>query len=235
MLLFQQSLLAQVNASTTEAPNPAVIPVSRTGSALARQTFVLERARENPGEYDIEFIGDSITQFWERAGSNVWKQYYGKLKAINMGVSGDQTQHVLWRFEHGQLNGIKAKVAVVMIGTNNSKTNQFTEGQILEGVTAVVQQIRERQPNTKILLLAIFPRGETFSEQRGKILQVNEALAKLDDESHIFYLDIGALFIEKGGSISKSVMPDYLHPNQRGYEIWAAAMEPKLEELLGEK
>lgn len=235
LLLFQQSLRAQTDAPTTEPPNPAVIPVSRTGSALARQTFVLERARENPGEYDLEFIGDSITQFWERAGSNVWNQYYGKLKAINMGVSGDQTQHVLWRFEHGQLDGIKAKVAVVMIGTNNSKTNQFTEGQILEGVTAVVQQIRERQPNTKILLLAIFPRGRTFSEQRGKILQVNEALAKLDDESHIFYMDIGALFIEKDGSISKSVMPDYLHPNERGFEIWAAAMEPKLDELLGEK
>ncbi len=139
LVLFLQSLLAQTNASVTEPPNPAVIPVSRTGSAFVRQTLVLERAKEHPGDYDIEFIGDSITQFWERAGSNVWKEYYGKRKVINMGVSGDQTQNVLWRLEHGQLDGIKAKVAVIMIGTNNSKTNQFTEAQILEGVTTIVQ------------------------------------------------------------------------------------------------
>jgi beta-glucosidase len=234
--LFQPSINAQTNApATSEAPNPAVIPAPRTtGGAVARQALVLQRARDNPGDYDIEFIGDSITQFWETRGSNVWSQYYGNRKAINMGVSGDQTQNVLWRIDHGQLDSIKAKVAVVMIGTNNTKTNQFTEAQVLEGVTAIVQQVRTRQPDTKILLLAIFPRGQTFSEQRGKILQVNEALAKLDDSAHIFYLDIGPLFLEPDGSISKSVMPDYLHPSEQGYEIWAAAMEPKLKELLGE-
>ena len=109
-----------------------------------------------------------------------------------MGVSGDRTEHVLWRFEQGQLDGIKAKVAVVMIGTNNSNNQDNTEAEILEGVTAIVKQIRTRQPDTKILLLGIFPRGKTFSAQRGKILQVNEALARLDDGKHIFYLDFGS-------------------------------------------
>ena len=234
LLFFHQSLPAQTVVPAAPGQNPAVIPASRSGSALKRQNLVLERARENPGDYDIEFIGDSITQFWETRGSNVWNQYYGKFKTMNMGVSGDQTQNVLWRFDHGQLNGIKAKVAVVLIGTNNSKTNQFTESQILEGVTAVVGQVRARQPDTKILLLAIFPRGAAFCEQRGKILQVNEALAKLDDGRHIFYLDLGPLFIEKDGSISRTIMLDYLHPTEAGYRIWAAAMEPKLEELLGQ-
>lgn len=231
------SLNAQTNVpAATVAPNPAIVPVSRTGSgAIARQNLVLERAIANPGDYDIEFIGDSITQFWETRGSNVWNKYYGKRKVINMGVSGDQTQHVLWRFDQGQLDGIKAKVAVVLIGTNNTKTNQFTEGQILEGVTTIVRQIRLRQPDTKILLLGIFPRGASFSEQRGKILQVNEALARLDDGSHIFYLDIGPLLIENDGSISRSIMPDYLHPSAAGYEIWASAMEPMLKKLLGEE
>ena len=141
-------------------------------------------------------------------GKNVWQEFYGKRKAINFGVSGDRTQHVLWRFEQGQLDGIKAKVAVVMIGTNNSNNQDNTEAEILEGVTAIVKQIRARQPDTKILLLGIFPRGKTFSPQRGKILEVNQALARLDDGNHIFYLDFGSQFIENDGSISKSIMPD---------------------------
>ena len=122
-----------------------------------------------------------------------------------------------------------------MIGTNNSNNQDNTEAEILEGVTAIVQQIRARQPETKIILLGIFPRGQTFSSQRGKILQVNQALARLDDGKNIFYIDFGPQLIEGDGSISTSIMPDYLHPNEAGYRIWANATEPKLKELLGEK
>jgi beta-glucosidase len=237
-ILLQLSAIAQTNAPA-ETPavvhtNTAIIPEPRTGSSTNRQALVLRRAQEHPGDYDIEFIGDSITQGWEGRGSNVWAQYYGKRKVINFGVGGDRTQHVLWRFEQGQLDGINAKVAVVMIGTNNSNKDDNTEADILEGVTAIVNQIRQRQPGTRILLLAIFPRGHTFSTQRGKILQVNEALAKLDDGKNIFYFDIGPQLIESDGSISKSMMADYLHPGQAGYEIWAAAIEPKLKEILGD-
>jgi beta-glucosidase len=233
---FQFSASAQTNAPAAPQvqQNTAIIPVPRNDWAVLRQKQVLDNAKTNPGDYDIEFIGDSITQGWEGAGKNVWQEFYGKRKAINMGVGGDRTQHVLWRFENGQLDGIKAKVAVVMIGTNNSNNQDNTENENLEGVTAIVQQIRTRQPNTKIILLGIFPRGETFSEQRGKILQVNEALAKLDDGKNIFYLDFGSQLIESDGSISKSIMPDFLHPNETGYKIWANAMEPKLKELLAE-
>jgi lysophospholipase L1-like esterase len=182
---FQFSAVAQTAAPQVQQ-NTAIVPVPRTGDITNRQTQVLERAKANPGDYDIEFIGDSITQGWEGAGKNIWQEFYGQRKAINMGVSGDRTQHVLWRFDQGQLDGIHAKVAVVMIGTNNSNNKDNTEGEILAGVTAIVNQIRTRQPDTKIILLGIFPRGETFSMQRGKILQVNEALAKLDDGKNIF-------------------------------------------------
>jgi beta-glucosidase len=243
----QFTLAAQTNlpavAATNAAPevhlNAAIIPVPRTGGITNRQSLVLRRAKEAAGDYDIEFIGDSITQGWEGRGSNVWQEFYGKRKVINFGVSGDRTEHVLWRFEQGQLDGIKAKVAVVMIGTNNSGKNKdgsdtYTDADILEGVVAVVNQIRTRQPDTKILLLGIFPRGKTFSPQRGRLLEVNQALARLDDGSHIFYLDFGSQFIEDDGSISKTIMPDYLHPNEAGYRIWANATEPKLKQLLGE-
>jgi lysophospholipase L1-like esterase len=234
--LLQFPASAQTNAPA-ETPvmvhtNTAIIPVPRTGSTTNRQSLVLQRARENPGDCDIEFIGDSITQGWETRGSNVWAQYYGQRKVINMGVSGDRTQHVLWRFEQGQLDGVKAKAAVVMIGTNNSNKDDNSEADILAGVTAIVNQIRQRQPDTKILLMGIFPRGSTFSTQRGKILQVNEALAKLDDGRNIFYIDIGPQLIESDGSISKSMMRDYLHPGEAGYQIWASAIEPKLKEIL---
>jgi lysophospholipase L1-like esterase len=223
-------------STDTVVTNTALIPVSRTDkNSIARQTLVLERAKQNPGDYDIEFIGDSITQGWERAGQNVWQEYYGSRKTINMGVGGDRTQHVLWRFNHGQLDGIKAKVAVVMIGTNNSNKEDNTEAEILAGVEAIVGQIRIRQPDTKIILLGIFPRGHTFSTQRGKILQVNQALARLDDGANIFYMDFGSKLIENDGTISKSIMPDFLHPNEAGYRIWAAATEPKIKELLAGK
>jgi beta-glucosidase len=230
---------AQTNVPGTNAAsvvaNSAIVPVPRTDYAVSRQALVLQRAKEATGTYDIEFIGDSITQGWEGRGSNVWHDYYGRRKVINLGVSGDRTQHVLWRFEHGQLDGVKAKVAVVMIGTNNSNKNDNTEAEILEGVTAIVQQIRMRQPATKILLLGIFPRGKTFSPQRGKILEVNQALSRLDDGKHVFYLDLGAKFIANDGSISKDIMPDALHPNETGYIIWASAMEPMLKQLLRNK
>jgi len=246
VLALQLILAAQTNvpAAASVAPevrqNLAIVPVPRTGSITNRQSQVLRRAQAAPGDYDIEFIGDSITQGWEGGGKNVWSEFYGHRKVINMGVSGDRTEHVLWRFENGQLDGIKAKVAVVMIGTNNSGKNKdgtdtYTDSDILEGVTAIVNQIRARQPDTKILLLGIFPRGKTFSPQRGRLLEVNQALAKLDDGKNIFYLDFGSQLIANDGSISKNIMPDALHPNETGYKIWANAMEPKLKELLGEK
>lgn len=237
--LLQFSVVAQTNVSGTNAivaltprVNTAIVPGKHKGQ---RTDDVVARAKAAPGDYDIEFIGDSITQGWEGAGKNVWQEAYGARKCINMGVGGDRTENVLWRFDNGQLDGIKAKVAVVMIGTNNSGKGRNTPDEILAGVIAVIDQIRTRQPDTKILLLAIFPRGKTFSEQRGDILQVNQVLAKLDDGKNIFWLDFGSQLIEADGSISKSIMPDALHPNAVGYKIWVAATEPKLKELLGEK
>ena len=247
-VIIELSSVAQISAEVATAPaatpachvNAALIPVPRSGDewAMNRQSFVLQRAKAAPGKYDIEFIGDSITDYWEEeVGTNVWRELGAKYRIINMGVSGDRTEHVLWRFEQGQLEGIKAKVAVVMIGTNNSGKKKdgseaYSDTDILEGVTAVVTEIRRRQPATKILLLGIFPRGKTFNAQRGRLLEINQALAKLDDGKDIFFLDFGSQLIEKNGSISKDIMPDALHPNEAGYRIWAKAMEPKLKQLL---
>ena len=243
IVTFASSVVAQTPVATANATearaNPAIVPVPRTGGATNRQSQVLQRAKDNPGDCDIAFIGDSITQGWEGSGKNVWANYYGKRKCLNFGVGGDRTEHVLWRFEQGQLAGLKPKVAVLMIGTNNSNNDRdgkehYSAGEILEGVQTVVKQIRERLPETKVLVLGIFPRSEKFSNQRGKLLQINQALAKVADGKMIYYIDFGSQLVETDGSISKAVMPDSLHLSEKGYEIWAQAIEPKLKELLGE-
>jgi lysophospholipase L1-like esterase len=220
---------AQPAAAPVDQVNTAVVPLMHTGQ---RTETVLQTAKDHPGKCDIVFIGDSITQGWEGGGKNVWQKYYGKRKCLNFGVSGDRTQHVLWRFEHGQLDGIKPKAAVLMIGTNNSNKDDNSEAEILQGVQLIVKQIRERLPQTRVLVVGIFPRGRTFSTQRGKIVQINQALARLADGKMIHYIDFGSQLIEADGSISKEVMPDYLHLSERGYEIWAQAIAPTLKKLL---
>ena len=247
-LLLLAALVAAITTAAyaqTNAPAAsAVVTVAHVNKALipvrhetGRTDVVLARAKNAPGDYDIEFIGDSITENWEKPGKNVWQELGVKYKIINMGVGGDRTEHVLWRFEQGQLGGIKAKAAIVMIGTNNSGKNKdgtdtYTDADILEGVTAIVNQIRSRQPDTKIILLGIFPRGKAFNPQRGRLLEINQALAKLDDGKNIFYIDFGSQLIEADGSISPAMMKDALHPGEAGYKIWDAAIEPKLKEIL---
>lgn len=210
--------------------NAAVVPVPRIGAITNRQAEVLQRAKDNPGPCDVVFLGDSITQRWEREGQATWEKYYGGRKCLNFGVGGDRTQHVLWRIANGQLDGIRPKVAVLMIGTNNSKDDHPSD--ILAGVRAVVQELCARLPETKVLVMGIFPRGQEFNGQRAKILQVNQALARLANGQRVHYLDFGSQLIEDDGSIRKEVMHDFLHLSPGGYEIWAAAMEPKLKELL---
>jgi beta-glucosidase len=200
-----------------------------------RHELINKRAAEAGEKAQVVFIGDSITQGWEGEGKEVWAQYYASRNAVNLGIGGDRTQHVLWRLENGNLDGLKPKVAVVMIGTNNSNGEDNSAGQIADGVTAIVRKLRQKLPGTKILLLAIFPRGENFNNQRGKILQVNQVLQKLADEKDVFWLDFGHKFVTEGGLIPRGLMPDYLHLSPKAYSIWAESVEPRLSSILGDE
>ena len=232
--LAQQPPATNAPAAPVARTNAAIIPVPRPQESPQKRAEELNRrVQAAAGNVDLVFLGDSITQGWEGNGKNVWQKYYASRKPLNLGIGGDRTQHVLWRLDHGNLDGLKPKAVVLMIGTNNSNKDDHPPGEILEGVTAIVRLLRERLPETKILLLGIFPRSSTFSDQRGKLLQINQALAKLDDGRSVFFQDIGAQFIEADGSIAKAIMPDALHLSERGYELWAAAIEPKLAEWLG--
>jgi lysophospholipase L1-like esterase len=188
----------------------------------------VERAKQ--GNVDLVFLGDSITQGWNN--NEVWQRYYGARNAANFGIGGDRTQHVLWRIQNGEFEGISPKLIVLMIGTNNSGSDSPDE--IAQGVTAIVKELQEKLPQTKILLLGVFPRGEKPGAIRERLASVNHQISKLDDGSHVKYLDIGKSFLNEDGTISKDVMPDYLHLSLKGYRIWADAIEPTIWSMLDE-
>jgi len=231
--LFSAFAFSALAESTTN-------PVPRDVKWVARHEGFVQIAKK--GGVDLLFMGDSITDFWRNRGSNVWNKYYLVRNAANFGISADRTEHVLWRMDNGELDGIKPKVVVLMIGTNNTgkerdgKTPRNQPPEVIQGVTAVVDDLRAKLPDTKILLLAIFPRGDGGPEQQAQIDVINKSLATLERySSHgkmVTYLDIGPKFLGADGQLHKDVMPDLLHPNEHGYEIWAEAMEPTLRKMM---
>lgn len=188
------------------------------------------------GPVELLFVGDSITDAWRGGAQNkLYVERWGKHNPLNIGISGDKTQHVLWRLEHGEVDGIKPKAVVVMIGTNNlGNPPKAAPEQTAAGVKCVVETLHEKLPESKILLLGVFPRGAKANDPyRAQIKTANDAIAKLEDDGgHVKYLDIGAKFLDKDGNLPPDIMPDALHPNEKGYQIWADAMGPVLDEML---
>lgn len=222
------------------ARNSAIAPAAKDANWMKRHEGFVAEAKK--GGVDVLFMGDSITDFWrnaERGGRAVWDREFAPLRAANFGISADRTQNVLWRLQNGELEGIQPKVVVLMIGTNNTGlerdnvTPRNTPEQTIEGVKAIVQELRTRLPKTKILLLGIFPRGEKPDHpQRAQIATINREIAKLADGKTIRFLDIGPKFLNADGTLPADIMPDFLHPGLKGYEIWAAAMKPTLLQML---
>lgn len=219
-----------LGAIASAQENDAIKPVPRDGNWMKRHESFNERVKQ--GKVDLLFIGDSITQGWEGAGKDVWAKRYTPRNAVNLGIGGDRTQHVLWRLDHGNVDGIQPKLAVLMIGTNNARSN--APEQTAEGVTAIVKKLREKLPQTKILILAVFPRGaDNNDELRQKNAKVNEQIAKLADGQMVEFLDIGPKFLAADGTLSKEIMPDLLHLSPKGYEIWADSIEAHVQRMMG--
>ena len=185
------------------------------------------------GNIDLLLHGDSITDWWVQGDDNkaMFDKYFGNIKTANFAIAGDTTQGVLWGLKNGEGQGFQPKAVMLMIGTNNAGT--FSAPEIAEGVGAVVLEMRNDFPNAKILLLAIFPRSIPGDPVRDKIAEVNRIISKLDDQQHVFYLDIGAKFIdEKGYFLPDAFRGDNLHPQAKGYDLWGAAVKDKLAELM---
>lgn len=219
------------------AANPATTPVARA-DAWWQQRHAAMNERVKQGGVELLFLGDSITQAWEGPGAKLWAERYAPRKAVNLGISGDQTEHLLWRLQNGNLAGIAPKGAVVMIGTNNvgNTGGKHSAEQIAAGVTAVIDELAKQTPKTKVLLLAIFPRADPGDAMRAKIAAINQQLAKLaaTQPERITFLDLSAKFLAADGSLPADVMPDKLHLSEKGYAIWSDAIEGELKKLLGE-
>src|SRR5262245_35392580 len=219
-------------ADNAARPNTAVIPRLNPGFMGRHTNFV---AIAEKGDIDVLFMGDSITDAWRNrppnGGNEVQQKYFGHLKVANFGIGGDTTQGVLWCLQNGEGQGYKPKAIMLMIGTNNTRTN--TAPEIAEGIETVVAELRKDFPEARILLLAVFFCSDLGNPLRQKIDEINPRISKLNDLDHIFYLDIGAKFLDADGKFLPGVFrPDKLHPVDKGYEIWAEAVKEPLANLL---
>ncbi len=211
----------------------------KRGNARFYELHSTHLKRAKAGPIGLLFLGDSITERWTQV-PEIWEASYGKYQPANFGIGGDQTQHVLWRLEDGVLDGLHPKVVVLLLGTNN--TSDHTAEQIAAADAKIVRLIRAKIPETKILLLGIFPRGPRINRQgvvlddavhRMKVItEANRLLARLDDGRTVRFLDFGARFQGPDGKIPSAIMPDQVHLSPEGYRIWVEAMQPLLEEML---
>jgi len=190
------------------------------------------RAQKLADSIHLIFDGDSITDAWQGRGKKIWTDRYAKFGAFDFAISGDRTQHLLWRLSQGQVDHLHPRLVAVMIGTNNLGNRESVEDTIA-GVKAVVADYRKRCPDAVILLQAIFPRGkEPGDPLRAKIKEVNGQIAKLADGGKVVYVDFGDRFLQPDGTISPEIMPDFLHPSEKGYQIWADAIQPFIDRYM---
>ena len=212
--------------------NTATIPMTRGDEDWWKRRNQAANRNAQKGGYDLAFIGDSITQGWEGNGKSVWEKFYGERNAINLGFGGDRTEHVIWRLTRGNLNNVKPKVAVLMIGTNNTGHHLQEPREVAAGVRSILDIVQEKTPNTKVLLLGVFPRGkDRFDEKRLNNTAINQLVHRFEDGDKVHYLDISESFLESDGTLSKEIMPDLLHLSEEGYKRWANSIETKLVEM----
>ena len=221
------SLVSNYGAETNQPPSPPALTTNTAAIPAPHERnndWQRKMTRFGGKHFDIIFEGDSIMNRWETTGKEIWNQRYAGI-AADFGIEGDHVENVLWRLENGQADGIDPKVIVLMIGTNNTSHN--TAGQIAEGIKYVIDEYRKRCPRARIILMGVFPRGEKPTDgARRKMAEVNAQIKMYDDGQRVSYVDIGPQMIEADGTISREMMPDFLHPTAKGYRIWADAIQP---------
>ena len=204
----------------------SVVPVPRSDDgAQARQALVLQRVRDAKGPAPVVFIGASIIQRWEEAGREPWERLFVPMGAVNLGCSGDRTENVLWRLQQAPLTPLAPQVVVVQIGTNNLGRGPDAAADTLAGIRRVLEVLRGQCPQARLVVAALFPRGQHLNAARGEGLQVNQAIAAAPGEG-VTFVDLGERFIDAQGDLRKDLMVDDLHPSPAGYALWAQVLEP---------
>jgi lysophospholipase L1-like esterase len=267
-LLLALTLTAVSQGAADSPPNPTVsaasaLTIPKPGDADYPTPSPSSRHEEKvaavrSGRYDLVLIGDSITHTLGELGGKyeplkgVWERHFAPRRAINLGHNGYRTEQVLWNLAQGELDFSESpKVAIVLIGTNNSDDRHFakahTAEEIFAGTKAIVKLIQQRHPATKILVLRIFPRGgdneqgvspPAFNSSAQCIetcRRAGELTARLADGKQVFWLDLNYVFLRADGAINTDLMWDLLHPSPAGAEAWVQALEPTLAQLMGDK
>ena len=219
-----------------EKENYAAIPVE--GYSPQRHSDKVNLVKNH--KYDLLFVGNSITNNFEKPEyQTVWNKYFGSRNAINLGYSGYRTENIIWNIQNGELENQSPKVIILEIGTNNIDEKNYptrhTAGQLAGGIEKIVEIFSDKCPESKIILLRCFPGsydGPNPTSHRRILEHASGIVSNLADNKHIFYCDVNHIFLNMDGSIKQEVMPDWLHPNPEGAELWARAMEPLLSELM---
>lgn len=218
---------------------PADQPSPRTdaNSQLAHQQLL---AKAKQGGIDIYFEGDSITRRWGATDypkylAN-WKENFFGWNAADFGWGADKVENILWRLQNGELDGVNPKIIVLLAGTNNISGPPGDEGRVADitrGLKAVIETCRAKAPNAVILITAIFPRNDNRNAN-ATINKVNDNLQTLADGKTIRFLNINDKLADKDGTLLSGMMnTDHLHPDTKGYQVWADALKPIFTELLG--
>jgi len=239
LLVFMPYFLV---AQTTNTGNTAVIPTEKNNAWwLGRHNQKLEEIKGSKKNTQIVFLGNSITNNLDRPGYHeVWEKYFGKYNPLYLGYSGDRTENVLWRIEHGEIDGIHPKLLVLLIGTNNTDCANYpttnTGEEVAEGIIKICREVQKRLPETKILILKIFPFGKNaINKRRTDNDEASRIASKIADNKTIFYADLNNAFLYPDGTIDTSIMPDFLHPSVAGTWVWAKNLSPVVEKIIETK
>ena len=190
----------------------------------------LQRIRQD-NKIQLLFLGDSITFNWAKY-PEIWNKYFGQYDPANFGDGGSYTQHLLWRLENGELEGISPKVCVLMIGVNNLYHVKNTPEETAAGVKKIIDTIHQKLPQTKVLLVSVLPFNRGLKDGYAKATATNAIICKFDDGKNTRYLSIYEKFLNPDGTVSKELLKDGVHPGPEGYQIWAETMQPLLQQMM---
>ena len=225
-----------------QAPDVAAPKLDKQGMPDARfikrhESFLADVKKNQ--DAGLVLIGDYLTDDWRGNNKNgvkaIFDQAFGACKPLNLGQSGDYTQHVLWRLENGELEGLSPKVVMLLIGGTNGSNGDKPE-KIAAGIEAIISCVKKKSPTTKILLMSVPPRAENPASPRDRQMAVNALLPKFNDDAKgIRFVDLAAKYIRPDGTVSKELMPDFYHFSDKGYQLWADTVASSLRELMQAK
>jgi lysophospholipase L1-like esterase len=261
-LVLLTTLAVERPTAAMAAVNLAAVPISRMDLPWWRVRFEHSLERAGQGHVGLVWLGDSITQNWERKGPSpyaayapVWERFYGDREAVNMGFRGDTTANVIWRLDNGEVRGISPTALVLLIGANNFGRVHWNAEKTLAGINAIIAILRRQLPETQILLLGVLP-SERSPWITANTALVNEELAETyRDRPYVTFQNVGTLFYRNGkldrslyldpheavlashepGATTTTVPSVALHPDARGMEMIAAAIEPTLHRLMNDR